>query len=287
MKNLLYILLFLPSYFNAQDTLKYQISLGPGIELNSQLAFGADLKIRYYFTDRFFAEASTFHALFREGDYNRGYSESILNSGARLPAYNQSNLMVGYNFFGLQKASQGSEVLKTGKTTLGIRGGYYYYQQTVNPGNLAYATVDTTATGGELYICGMMVHSAFVGLEFNFLKSKRKEAKLKSIFQHRLYADFIYGFHINTSGMRKEGQQYSAYDFGDVYNLNNPGARVGYTFSHVFSKQLGYSIGCDFAYRPTIEYSENRAIFIPRGGEGFRPCQFSLKAALTFTGLRK
>lgn len=286
MKNLLcLLLLFLPAYFHAQDTLKYQISVGAGGSLNKMCAFGADINIRFYFTPRFFGEAATFHALFSAFDPYRDYPDAALNSGARHPAYNQSNLMVGYDFFRGSKTKDKKQV-KT--TTTGVRGGYFYYQQTTSPRSFDYTAIDTTPTGGELLMRGTMTHCGFIGLEFGSFSRKSKAEKLRSIFQHRVYADLLYGFRINTSGIRREGKQYSAYEIPHKYNFDNKaGLRIGYSFTHVFSKRLGYTVGTEIAYRPTIDFSPNKLLYIARGSEGFQSGQISCKVALTFMGLKK
>lgn len=278
-----YFSFFLVNFVHAQIEPKLQVSNGVCEELRDQIVFGNELKVNYFLNKNWSFEGKTFlpikNRLF-ESDYRFvGNNEFLL--------YNQTNLIASRYFFtgSLKTKSKGSNQIEKYRN-LGIRGGYFYYQNSFRSYDLDFFIIDSLPDGNRYGISGVKVHNLILGLESN--RFKRVKDKKTRINRTQAYADVFLGFHTNVTGFLQVQDNYSLYSLSEKYQLNKNGfgGRLGFQFSQTFNHKIGYFISGEAAYLPRIQYEPNKYFFVPRGGLSIHSLQVSLKVGVTFLKIR-
>lgn len=244
-----------------------------GTEVNHKISSGAGFKMRYHFTDRFFTEFRTFRAV-----YNEGFKQfdEFAASDVYFKRYHHLNAFAGHYFLQINGARS--------SRFLGGRAGYYYYQHAM-PYYPDYWATGYNASGELRSLSGVMIHSGFAGIDFlSLIRRKNPDTRNPISRQHHVYADFLYGFHAGTTGIRQDASGTVHTDTpGKKYGLKPFGARIGYEFTHHAFKRFGYNLGFESSWKPVIDYKHNPALYIPRGGEGIRQSiEFSVKLGVSF-----
>ncbi len=277
--------IFSLSFVQAQIEPKLHISYGVGAELRDQFVFGNELKINYNFNQKWSFEVKTFLPI-----RNKLFGESYRFDGnKKFLLYNQTNIIVSRHFYtgSLKTKSKGEYQIEKSRN-LGIRGGYFYYQNSFNSGfSRDYFIIDSLSNGDLYGISGIKVHNLVIGLESNrFIRVKDKKTRIN---RTQLYADLFLGLNNNVTGFIQVQNNYSPLSISEKYQLkrNGFGGRIGFQFSQTFNRKIGYYFAGEAAFIPQIKYEENRDFFIPRGGKMINELQLSLKLGITFLNTRK
>jgi hypothetical protein len=278
-------LLFSLGFVQAQIEPKLLISYGFGTELRDQLVFGNELKINYYFNKNWSVEGKTFLPI-----RNKLYDERYRFDGNKeFLLYNQTNLLASRHFFtgSLKTKSRGAYQIEKSRT-LGIRGGYFYYQNSFNSNfSPDFYIIDSLSNGDFYGISGIKVHNMVLGIESN--RFKRIRDKKTRINRTQIYADLFLGLKNNVTGFIQVQKDYSQYSISEKYHLkkNGLGGRIGFQFSQTFNRKIGYFISGEAMFIPRIKYEPNENFFVLRGGPIISELQFSVKVGLTFLNTRK
>lgn len=277
-------LLFLLGFAQAQIEPKLHISYGGGVELRDQFVFGNELKINYYLNKKWSLEGKTFLPI-RNNFYEQRYR---FDGNKEFLLYNQTNLIAARHFFtgSLKTKSKGEYQIEKSRN-LGIRGGYFYYQNSFRHYDLDYFIIDSLPNGNRYGISGVKVHNLVLGIESN--RFKRIKNKKTRINRTQAYADVFLGIHHNVAGFIQVPKVYSPYSISEKYQLNKNGfgGRLGFQFSQTFNHKIGYFIGGEAAYLPSIQYQYNKNFSVSRGGLIIGVLQLSLKVGITFLNARK
>jgi hypothetical protein len=278
------IMLFSLSFVQAQIEPKLHISCRGGLELRDYAVFGNELKINYYLNKKWSVEGKTFLPIKNNFEKRRyrfdGNKEFLL--------YNQTNVIAARHFFtGSLKTKSNGECQIEKSRNLGIRGGYFYYQNSFRNYWPDYYIIDSLPNGNVYGISGIKVHNLVLGIESN--RFKRVKDKKTRIIRKQVYADVFLGFHHNVAGFIQVQNVYSPYSISEKYQLikNGFGGRIGFQFSQTFKRKIGYYVGFEGAFMPTINYEENSNFHVPRAGRNINVIQISLKAGVTFFNTRK
>jgi hypothetical protein len=246
--------------------------------------FGNELKISYYLNKKWSLEGKTFLPI-RNNFYEERYR---FDGNKEFLLYNQTNVIAARHFFtGSLKTKSKGECQIEKSRTLGIRGGYFYYQNSFRHYDLDYFIIDSLPNGNRYGISGVKVHNLVLGIESNLYK--RVKNKKTRINRTQLYADLFLGLKNNVAGYIEFKDNYSPYSISEKYELkkNGFGGRIGFQFSKTFNRKIGYFIGGEAAYLPSIQYQYNKKFFVPRGGLAIYEYQLSLKVGITFLNARK
>lgn len=280
------ILLFSLSFVQAQIEPKLHISCRGGLELRDYAVFGNELKINYYLNKKWSLEGKTFLPIKNNFEKRRyrfdGNKEFLL--------YNQTNVIAARHLFtGSLKTKSKGECQIEKSRTLGIRGGYFYYQNSFRhrQSDIDYFIIDSLPNGNRYGISGVKVHNLVLGIESNLYK--RVKNKKTRINRTQAYADVFLGFHNSVAGFIQVQNVYFPYSISKKYQLikNGFGGRLGFQFSQTFNRKIGYFIGGEAAYLPSIQYQYNENFFVPRGFPIIGVLQLSLKVGITFLNTRK
>jgi hypothetical protein len=263
----------------------------PGMQLQRYFQYGADLQLTYT-TKKWAFNAQSFATPFETLDPQRDQLNQLFtngtNDGVKALASNQSSLTAIRNIFtGQAQKGSGDRTTK-----IGIRGGYFYSQQSL------YASLDylwvADANGGYICTSGWRAHSAALGADFVFERSSDRSTK-----RHHFYADVLCGFAMQMVGFGHTPEPGNPYYFtskGHYYAADVPnsgsyardriGTRFGYEFRMYGRKRLGMYAGFEGQWRPGIDYHYNPMRYVPRGGEKLVPSVGTVKVGLTYRFLK-
>lgn len=211
---------------------------------------------------------STEGTVFKNLDARKRYS----SFDKFIPFLNQSTFQYGRELFNLRndKCSNKIEVLI----------GYQFFQHGSRP-DLNYWYVDSLENGGVRVLSGFQTHSVSIGAKWSnstFKDSYKENNTLKS--KNTIELNYLLGLGIRLKGFNEFGANQQDVVIANTYQFNRNGIRLAYKYERFITKHTSLYAQLDLLYVPFIEYTPNKKIVLPRGGERISPFFPSLKVGI-------